>query len=134
MSESVFVESEFFMLILASFILPSGIYGYMMWKRAISRQTVLLFGFLLLAISGIVIVLLQVLRRMAKASHSLLDDQIFASEISVALYLLPALFAGIGVNIVSHVLIQHLGDAQRRYDQDRGQGRLITRQTPQGPM
>jgi hypothetical protein len=31
------------------------------------------------------------------------------------LYVLPALLAGIGVNIASHVIIQHLSDAQRRF-------------------
>jgi hypothetical protein len=30
------------------------------------------------------------------------------------LYVLPALLAGVGINLTSHVLIQHLTDAQSR--------------------
>jgi hypothetical protein len=33
----------------------------------------------------------------------------------VGLYVLPALLAGVGINVTSHVLIQHLTDAQRRF-------------------
>ena len=94
-------------------------YGYMMWKRSISRKTVLLFGAMLIAIAGVTIFLLQHLADMAKASPSVLDDRFFASGLSIALYLLPVLFAGIGVNIVSHVLIAHLSDAERRFDRER---------------
>ena len=39
----------------------------------------------------------------------------FDSEVTVGLYVLPALLAGIGINVTSHVLIQHLTDAQRRF-------------------
>ncbi|HEX4327807.1 MAG TPA: hypothetical protein VH105_13365 [Burkholderiales bacterium] len=118
MAQSVFVEVEFFLMVLMSVVVPVGIYGYMMWKRAISRPVVLLFGLLLLLNSGIVVGLLRLLERQAKASLSPLDDRIFASEITLALYLLPVLFAGIGVNVVSHVLLQHLGDAERRYTRE----------------
>ena len=36
-----------------------------------------------------------------------------------ALYLLPAMIGGIGVYMTSHVLIQHLFDAERRFDSNR---------------
>ena len=52
---------------------------------------------------------------MATKSASLLDSSIFASELSVALYIVPIFFGGIGVNVVSHVLIRHLDDAERRF-------------------
>lgn len=116
MSESVFVEIEFLLLVVCSIILPVGIYAYMMWKSAISRKTVLLFGCILIAISGASIFLLQRLAEMAKLSPALLDDRIFVSELSVALYLLPALFAGIGINTISHILISHLAEAEKRFD------------------
>lgn len=118
MNESIFVEIEFFTLILFSLVLPVSIYAYMMWKTAISRTTVLLFGIVLIVISGTDVILLQRLTEMAKNSQSLLDDRIFASELSVALYLLPALFAGIGVNMISHILISHLADAERQFDRE----------------
>ena len=116
MSESVFVEGEFFLLIVMSVILPIGIFSFMLLKKAISRTKVLLFGIILLVISGINVLLLQHLASMARISPSLLDDHFFTSAISISLYLLPAIFAGIGINIVSHILISHLEDAERKYD------------------
>ena len=79
MQNSVFLEDEFFLLLVISIIVPVGMYGYMMWKRSISRKTVLLFGSMLIAIAGVTIFLLQHLADMAKASPSVLDDRFFAS-------------------------------------------------------
>ena len=119
MRDSVFVEVEFLLLMMFSIVLPVGMYGYMMWKRAISRRTVLLFGFMFVAKSGVTIFLLQRLAMMAKSTPSLLDDRIFDSDFSIALYFVPILFAGIGVNMLSHVLISHLAEAERRFDRER---------------
>ena len=33
MQNSVFLEDEFFLLLVISIIVPVGMYGYMMWKR-----------------------------------------------------------------------------------------------------
>ena len=118
MVRSAFFEIEFILLIFSAVILPIGIYSYMLWKRAISRKSVLFFGFSLIAMGGVSIFLLQRLKVIALTSSSLLDDRIFASEISVALYLLPVLFAGIGVNLISDILIKHLDEAERQYDQN----------------
>ena len=41
--------------------------------------------------------------------------RMFLSEVSLALYLLPAMFGGIGINVISHVLIDHLLDAEKRF-------------------
>lgn len=90
----------------------------MMWRRAISRKVVLLFGVILITISGINVVLLQSLSERAPKTPSLFDDRVFTSELSVALYLLPIIFAGIGVNILSHILISHLSDAERQFDRE----------------
>jgi hypothetical protein len=46
----------------------------------------------------------------------MLDDQLFLSELSVALYLLPLASAGIGINMVSQVLLEHLRQAERNHD------------------
>lgn len=118
MTGSVFVEAEFFLLLFLSFVVPFCINAYMMWKKSISRTTVLMFGVILVAISGVNIYLLQHLKAMARLSPSLLDDQVFASELSVALYLVPAVFAGIGVNLISHILISHLTDAENSFDRN----------------
>lgn len=115
MNESIFFEVEFFALLICSLILPMSIYAYMLWTRAISQLTVLSLGVVLIVISAIDVFLLKRLDEMARVSASLLDDRIFSSEISIALYLLPIVFAGIGVNVISHVLITHLSAAERRY-------------------
>ena len=119
MNESVFLKLEFGLWVMFSIILPVGIYGYLLWKKAISRFSVLAFGVILILISGVTVFLLQRLSEMAKLSPALLDDRIFSSEISVALYLLPAVFGGIGVNTISHVLITHLTNAERAFDEEK---------------
>jgi hypothetical protein len=116
MSESVFFEIEFVLLVLFSLILPIGLYAFMMWKKAISRKTVLWLGLVMIATAGVDVFLLQQLKGLAQSSSSMIDDLFFISELSVALYLLPALFAGLGINMISHVLMHHLADAERRFD------------------
>lgn len=63
--------------------------------------------------------LLQSLASAARQTPSLSDNTLFVSELSTALYLLPAMIGGIGVNMTSHVLIQHLFDAERRFESAR---------------
>ncbi len=112
---NVFIQIDFLALIIFSFLLPIGIYAYMMWKKAISRITVLLLGIILIIISGIDVFLLQHLTRTAETSPAS-SNMFFAHEFSVALYILPLLFAGIGVNMISHILIAHLTDAEKKFD------------------
>lgn len=115
MNITIFTEAEFWFLIVFSFVLPVCIYWLLISKRTIAQATVLLMGVALVAIAGVDVYLLQVLNTMAKLSTSLVSNALFASEVSVALYLLPAMFGGIGINLVSHVLINHLQDAERRF-------------------
>ncbi|MDE2440784.1 MAG: hypothetical protein KGP14_07145 [Betaproteobacteria bacterium] len=77
MLDSVFVEKEFFMLIVFSLIIPGCICGYMMVKRAISRQTVVFLGVALVAISGGDLFVLQQVKTMAQVSASMFDDIFF---------------------------------------------------------
>lgn len=65
---SVFVEVEFYLFIVFSVILPAVLYGYMMWKKTISRKTVLLFGVVLIMVSGMGVFLLQRLKEIALTS------------------------------------------------------------------
>jgi hypothetical protein len=95
-STTVFTELKFWMLILFSVVIPFSIYGVLLAKRAISRTTVLALGFVLVVVAGVDVYLLQSLAAAAKVTPSLRDDGLFLSEISVALYLLPAMFGGIG--------------------------------------
>lgn len=122
MHQSIFIKTEFFLLVLFSLILPIAIYAYMMWKRAISRKTVLFLAIILIVLSGLDILLLQQLKGQAELSPSLIDNVMFSSEMSLALYLLPALFAGVGINVISHLLISHLSQAERRFDREHPNG------------
>jgi Ni/Fe-hydrogenase subunit HybB-like protein len=115
MSQSVFVEFEFWLLVMFSIVFPAAIIWVCLTIRKVSRNHVLALGLLLVAIAGVDIYLLQALKRRSQETPSTADDLIFNSEITVGLYVLPALLAGIGVNIASYVVIQHLSDAQRRF-------------------
>jgi hypothetical protein len=64
---------------------------------------------------------------------STLDNQVLSSEISLALYLLPALFAGIGINIISYVIVSHLGDAQREFARQQARAGAIDAGKPLAP-
>jgi diguanylate cyclase (GGDEF)-like protein len=116
MNKSVFLEMEFFLLIIFSFIVPVGIYIFLFRRASISRFAVLVFALLLVVVSGVDVILLRHLAGIAKTNSSILDEKIFSGELSLALYLLPVVFAGLGVNMGSHVLISHLTEAEKRYD------------------
>ena len=121
MDTSVFAETRFWLLIFLSLVLPFSIYAALFVKKAISRKTVMFFGFALVAIAGLDLYLLQHLANAAKLHPSLVANAFFTSELSVALYLLPAMFAGIGVNLLSHALVRHLVEAEKRFeDEHRG--------------
>lgn len=115
MHDSVFVELQFWLLVLFSIVVPAIIVRICLTVTAVSRTTVLVLGLMLAGIAGFDFYLLQALARMARATPSLTDDLIFDSEITVGLYVLPAFLAGVGINVTSHVLIQHLTDAQSRF-------------------
>ncbi len=115
MPGSVFVELKFWLLVLFSLVAPVSMVWACLTVRAVSRNSVLVIGLALVGIAGFDFYLLQALARAALKTPSLADDALFDSEVTVGLYVLPALLAGIGVNVTSHVLIQHLTDAQRRF-------------------
>lgn len=121
MSNSVFVELRFWLLIFFSVVVPCAIYTGLLFKRAISRLSVLGFGVALVVIAGMDVYLLQMLTMEAKETPSLADDQLFVSQMSMALYLLPLMFGGIGVNLITHILIRHLMEAEARYEAEHPQ-------------
>ena len=118
---TVFYEIEFFALAISSVLLPVGIYVVMLFKKSISQWTVLALALTLIALSGVDLVLLQKLAAKARISASMIDDSLFLTELSIALYLLPAVFAGLGINLISHVLIRHLLRAEGRFDHRAGE-------------
>lgn len=118
MSVTVFVEAKFWLLVVFSFVVPVAIYGGLLVKRAVSPITVLILGLALVIIAGLDVYLLQSLIAMARVTSSLVDDAVFLSELSIGLYALPALLAGVGINVISHVLIRHLGEAEKQFEEE----------------
>jgi len=118
MPHSVFVEIRFWLLVLCSLIVPSAIYVTLYLRRAVSPLTVLVLGLVLLLVAGLDVYLLQSIGNTAMQTPSLADDKLFVSELSMALYLLPLTFGGIGVNLISHVLLRHLTEAEGRFDRE----------------
>ena len=114
----VFVDVRFWLLVALSAVLPAAIYAALLVRRAISRTTVVLFGLVLVLIAGLDVYLLQGLAKLARITPSLADDAVFLSELSIALYIFPVMFGGIGVNLVSHVLLRHLSEAEERFDRE----------------
>lgn len=113
---SVFVELRFWLLVVFSVVLPAALYAALMAIRAISRAAVAVLGLALVLVAGVDVYLLQSLAVLAKATQSLADDGVFLSEVSIALYVLPLMLGGIGVNLISHVLVRHLEAAEKRFE------------------
>ena len=120
MSQSVFVELRFWALVAFSLVLPTGLYAALLATRSISRRAVLAFGLVLVLIAGVDVYLLQTLANVARGTRSLADDALFISEVRIALYVLPLMFGGIGVNLISHVLLRHLFEAETRFEREHG--------------
>lgn len=118
MNASVFVELRFWLLVVFSLVLPAGIYAALLRTRAISRRAVLCLGIALVLIAGVDVYLLQSMAALARQTLSQADDALFASEVSIALYVLPVVFGGIGVNLISHVLLHHLTEAEKRFERE----------------
>ena len=118
MASSVFIEMRFWVLIALSLVVPVAIYAVLLRRRTMSALSVLGFGLLLTLLSGVDVYLLQTLTRLAAHTVSISDDVVFRSELTLALYVLPVLFGGVGVNLVSHVLVRHLTFAERRFEDE----------------
>jgi hypothetical protein len=132
MSQAAVFELEFVALVASSIIAPATIFGILLWKRAISRTTVLLFGIALIVLSTIDVALLELLETSARLTESAVDDQFFASEVAITLYVLPAVLAGIGTNILSHLLVRHLDDSENRFDREQASAEARRMAPPAG--
>ena len=113
---SVFMEVRFWLLVVFSVVLPAVLYAALMAIRAISRAAVAVLGLALVLVAGVDVYLLQSLALLARATLSVVDDAVFLSELSIALYVLPLMLGGIGVNLISHVLLRHLEGAEKRFE------------------
>lgn len=113
---TIFTEFRFWALVSFSLVLPSAIFFTLFVRRAFSKTTVLVFGLLLVAMASVDLVLLRALSSAALATPSLADDRVFASELSIALYILPAAFGTLGINMASHVLMHYLRKKEQRFE------------------
>jgi hypothetical protein len=116
MSGSVYLEAEFLMLVALSLLAPCCLFVWLVRKRKIARATVAVIGAALVLLAAVDAILLQRLSAKAKATPELADDRVFASEFSIALFILPLMMAGMGVNLMSHVLHEHLIIAELEYE------------------
>ena len=117
MQSTVFVELKFWLLIVVSVVVPMFMYLLQRRKNEVSPAFVFVFGLVLIAISGLDVYLLQALATESRFTHSLMDNAIFNSEMSLSLYVFPFLFGGIGINMVSDMLVGHLMSAEKRYEE-----------------
>jgi hypothetical protein len=122
---SLYLRGEFWTLVAVSIVVPATVFIWLIRRRKIARLTVALVALALILLSGIDAILLQRLNTMARRTPGLGDDRIFASEFSLALYILPLLTAGIGINLLSHVLNRHLIIAELEYDIERQETTVI---------
>jgi len=107
MTDTVFVQSEFWALVCLSIGVPALAYGWAARRPRLMWAATCLLGLLMVAVSATDVVLLQVLRRAALRSLDRADDAWFGSEIAIALYAFPILYGGVGVNFISAGLIEH---------------------------
>lgn len=108
MNDSTFLKIEFLFLALFSLVLPLIFISVLITKRRLPRKTILAFGFILIILAGLDVVLLQRLKDLARSTVSLSDDVIFATGYALALYVLPLIGAGLGMNLISHVIHEHI--------------------------
>ena len=113
-TSSAFLQFEFALLILLSFVLPIRVYVVMYRKTSIARRTLVILALALIVMSGADFVLLQRLADVASQTPTHADDWIFSSQLSIALYLVPAIFTGIGMNLLTQVLITPLAAKAER--------------------
>ena len=116
MNGSIYLELEFWALVVFSALAPAGVFIWLIRKRRIARATVAGVGLVLVLLAGVDAIILQRLSAKAKATPGVADDAVFASEFSIALFMLPLIMAGVGVNMISHVLNEHLIIAELEYD------------------
>lgn len=118
MTNSVFFQRDFFLLLAFSVFTPIAGYLYLFRRSSVSRRAVLLLALLLMVMAGADVVLIQSLAVAAKTTSAALDQKIFSSEISVALYVLPLVSAGLGINLASHSLFRHLSESEENFDRE----------------
>ncbi|MFH0129098.1 hypothetical protein ACGLHS_02755 [Variovorax sp. VaC1] len=128
---TIFTQLRFWVLVLCSLVLPAAIFVTLFVRREFSKASVLAFGLLLILLAGVDIFLLRALAIAAQATPSLADDIVFSSELSIALYIIPAALGTFGLNMVSHVLMHYLKQKEARFEAHQMQQALVTKPAAQ---
>lgn len=108
MVDVAWLRVEFWLLVASSIAVPLFIVVHLLRVEEIARHTLLAAAVALIVLAGVDVVLLKLVTAAAKQSQSLLDDAVFLSESALAFYLLPLLAAGVGINLLSFAITQHL--------------------------
>lgn len=114
MASSVWVELKFWLLVVLSLAVPLMMYLLQRRKRDAPSIFIFPFSLVLIVISGADVYLLQALAVASRATPSLLDDEIFDSALSLGLYVFPVAYGGIGLNLISAVLLAHFASIEAR--------------------
>ncbi|MCI0475722.1 MAG: hypothetical protein L0Y55_05705 [Anaerolineales bacterium] len=104
MANSAFLTIEFWTLVIISFALPCLIFFKFIHKRRRRHAHILSFALLLILLAGVDVLLLQQLENVARTTSSLMDDSIFLSGYSLALYILPLVLGTLGSDLLAHVI------------------------------
>ena len=108
MPDSAFLRVQFWAMVLFSIVVPCAIFIIVIHKQKLARAHVLCCGLCLVLLAGGNLILLQQLLVIAKQTTDLMDDLFFASEYSLALYVLPLVSAALGTDLLSHVITSRL--------------------------
>jgi small basic protein len=108
MPNSTWIEAQFWTLVLGSILPPLGIIVHLIRTAEIRRYVLMSFAVALLVLACLDFVLLGRVAHLARHTPDLLANGIFLSEASAALYILPLAWGGVGINLLSFVITQHL--------------------------
>ncbi len=108
METSAFLTIEFWALVIVSFVVPCMIFITVIRKRRLKRAHVLFIGLVLVILAGTDVILLRQLEILARETSNLMDDTLFLSEHSLALYVLPLVSGALGTDLLSHIITSRL--------------------------
>lgn len=108
MNDTVFYRAEFWALVAVSLGFPLALIADLLRKVTVSRRWLVGSAMLLLLLAGLDVALIGRVQELARLTPGLADDAVFLSESQVALYLLPYIAAGVGINLLSFAITQHL--------------------------
>lgn len=108
LTDTILVKAEFWALVATSLALPVAIIWHLVRAVRILRRVLIGYSILLMVVSGLDVILIKAIAVLARETSGLGDDKVFLSEYSLALYLLPLITVGVGVNLLTYTITRHL--------------------------